>query len=148
MTAILADYRLITGQLQIPVGQNIHDPDQGIEPMDTQHGRKQPLRKGIKPADMGHFMGQYEPHGLFIPPVRIRGQQDYRPKNPISKRRLYSVRTAYLYRPAQPVFLYPFFGKGVFHRQGGGIYPAPPQMHDKNSKCQQGSAPCPKQQPG
>ena len=69
--AKMTDDGFIAGQLQIPVGQHVHHPDQRVEPVRTGRSGQQELEEHVEPANMDKFMLQHVGKRRFIVPIRL-----------------------------------------------------------------------------
>ena len=67
----------VAGQLQIPIGQRVHHPYHGIEPVGTHGGDQQELGQRVEALDMDKFVLQNIFQRCFVLPVRsLRHQYD------------------------------------------------------------------------
>ena len=69
-----AEHRLIAEEFDIPVGEDIHAPHQGIPPMQADGGCQKELCQGVKPLDVHEFVLEDVKKGRRVIPVRVLWQ--------------------------------------------------------------------------
>ena len=138
-----AEHRLVAAQLHIPAGQDIHGPDQGIEPVEAQRGGEKGLPQRVKTPDMGVFVGQDAGQGVPVPQIHGAGQQDHGIQRAVGQGRGDAVAGPDLHRTAQGMGRQPVQDEAVPAGQGGGVEPAAAQMAPQEARRQQQRGPQP-----
>ena len=123
-----AQHRLVAAQLHVPPGQNIHQPDAGVEPVEAQGSGQKPFAQGVETPDVGVLVFQNigQPGGIRqVHPFR---QEHHRIDRAVGQGRGNPVTEADLDRSEQGVVLLPVADKGVVQGQGHGVNPAAAQV--------------------
>ena len=144
----LPDHRLVAGQLQVPVGQDVHHPHQGVPPVEAQRRRQDQFRRPVQPPDVDVLVGQHIGHGLLVGPVGGLGHQDHRAEQAVGEGRGDPVALADGQGPPQPVAVQPPRREGGLHWQGGAKLPAAPPVDHGQGQSQKDRPGGPDQGPG
>ena len=119
----------IAAQLQIPVRQDVHNPHQGIKPVDAQDRRQKKFLDRVQPADMHKLVGQNESRLRVPSKLHLIRHQNHRLADSIRQRRSDPVGTAQTDAPSQALFLNPLLPYGIFHRQRSAKFFSAAKVH-------------------
>ena len=100
----------------------------------TGGGRQQELGEGVKPAYVGHLVGEHEGQPGHVAPVQRFGQEDDGAEQTVSEGAVHPVGAAHPYPPADGMAGQPGGDKGVLHRQRGIPLPAAPQVGEQEAQ--------------
>ena len=101
-----AKHRLVAGKLDIAVGEDVHEPHGGVEPMDGERRRERQLERRVQPPRVDVFVLQRVARRL-VREIEALRHKDHGPQHAIGQRRVDAIQRPDRQRPAERVRVEP-----------------------------------------